>query len=776
MTTAPAHALSRPLITILLFVSVLSCQVQEPSEIVPGSGNAKKEFSGGFIPGIISVQLDEATASRVEQALALGASVATKAPALGGVFDELGVKSMRRVFPYAGKYEGRTRRSGLHRFYYLEFDSEMPVTRAAADLRDIPGIISVSPQLRIEPRVFNDPYFTSQWHYVNERYSGADINIQKVWDEFTVGSPNVIVSVVDEGVNMDHEDLQGNLIPCYDNGTGSYNFNNDTPRVVPTQGHGSHVAGIIAAVSNNGKGVAGVAGGDYANGKPGVKVMSCQIFDLYGNQPDIYQAIKHGADNGALILQCSWGFSPDLDHDGFTTDEEIDLYCSFTIDDLPEYKAAIDYFIEYAGCDDAGNQLPDSPMKGGVAVFAAGNDNFYYDPLVSYEPIIAVGAFGATGKKASYSNYGEWIDVAAPGGDAKQGIYSTLLGNGYGGADWQGTSMACPHVSAVAALLVSYYGGPGFTAEECRKRIIRGSVPNFFTGSRYIGRKLDAYGAFTYDMNTRPQSPSLSWSGSVPATLPHNGKATVPFTVSDPQSLQVKVSVKDDMAGVTVLHSYEEGYSMVIDASKMAPGSHSITLVGVNEDNMKAELQATVQVLENMAPVVVADAAGLEQIFNAPGEETTVDLNTLFSDPEGDALTFSATVVGGKGVAVIETGEDGILKITGAKTGVSSVLVSANDGQLSAGLRIKIAVKDAKDVYLESTRASRYLTLYVQTTQSVRVGLKVVDTSGAVVYDGGESADIFTPVSIDVQKLSPGIYTLLATIDKHTMELRFVKL
>ena len=731
-----------------------------------------------FISGLVSVQFDDETTLKVEEALAGGVSVGTKAPALGGIFAELGVKSMRRVFPYAGKWEERTRRKGLHRFYYLEFDDELPVTKAATDLGSVKGIVSVSPQFRIETRAFNDPYFSSQWHYVNTRYPGADINVQRVWDEFTVGSPNVIVSVVDEGVNMSHEDLQGNLIPCLDDGTGSFNFNNGTPNVVPTQGHGSHVAGIIAAVSNNGKGVAGVAGGDYAAGKSGVKVMSCQIFDLYGNQPDLFQAIKHGADNGAVILQCSWGFSPDMDGDGFTTDEEIELYCSYTIDDLPEYKAAIDYFIEYAGCDNDGNQLPDSPMKGGVAIFAAGNDNFNYDPLVSYEPIIAVGAFGATGKKASYSNYGDWLDVAAPGGDGKQGIYSTLLGNSYGGADWQGTSMACPHVSAVAALLVSYFGGPGFTAEECRKRIIRGAVPDFFTDSRYIGRKLDAYGAFTYDMNTKPQSPVLSWGESVPESLAHNGKARIPIVVNDPYRLKVKLSFKDNINGVSIEYKYDEGgYFMLIDAAEMAPGAYSVTIVGENEDGMKGELTASFRIMDNVAPQITDAAAEVEQVISAPGESINWDLKSMFSDSEGDPLTFSASVVGGIGVLSAEVQEDGTLKVSGLKYGSSSVVITASDGISQTDYKVKVAVKNpAKDLYLESSRVSRYLFLHVQPADEVLVSYKVRNSSGATVISGGERADIFTPVGVDVIALAPGIYTLEVTIDKGSNEMRFVKL
>ena len=419
--------------TALLMIPFLSgCARNEPVSPDPEEVPETVEAKSPYVQGVVTVQFDEETALLVEEALAEEGTVATRAPQLGGVLEGMGVKSLRRVFPYAGAFEERTRREGMHRFYYVEFDEEVPATRAAGDLSALPGVEHVSPQLPVRTRAFNDPYFGSQWHFVNGRYQGVDINVQKVWDEFTTGRSDVIVSVVDEGVYMQHEDLAGNLIPCLEDGTGSYNFNNDTPTVVPTQGHGTHVAGVISAVSNNGLGVAGIAGGDAAAGIPGAKVMSCQIFDLYGNPPDIYQAIKHGADHGAVILQCSWGFSPDMDGDGFTSDEEIALYRSFTIDDLPEYKAAIDYFIKYAGCDNDGNQLPDSPMKGGIAVFAAGNDNFDYDPLVSYEPIIAVGAFGATGNKASYSNWGDWLDIAAPGGDGKQGIYSTLLSNSYG--------------------------------------------------------------------------------------------------------------------------------------------------------------------------------------------------------------------------------------------------------------------------------------------------------------------------------------------------------
>ena len=102
-------------------------------------------------------------------------------------------------------------------------------------------------------------------------------------------------------------------------------------------------------------------------------------------------------------------------------------------------RKAIDYFIDSAGCDEDGNQLPDSPMKGGLVVFSAGNDNLANGAPANYERVIAVAALNSNGSKANYSNYGDFVDLAAPG----TGIYSTLPGGTYG--NMSGTSMSCPY-------------------------------------------------------------------------------------------------------------------------------------------------------------------------------------------------------------------------------------------------------------------------------------------------------------------------------------------
>ena len=714
------------------------------------------------------MQFDDATTRMVEEALAQGQP--TKVSALDGLLEDLGIKSLRRVFPDAGEWEPRTRKAGLHRFYYVEFNDEVPVTKAAGSLAEVPGIVSVTPQLPVRSRAFNDPYFSSQWHFYNTRYKDVDINVQPVWEQFTVGSDKVIVSVVDEGVNMNHEDLAGNVIPGYPDGTGSYNFNNDTPTVVPTQGHGTHVAGVIAATSNNGLGVAGIAGGDAQKGIPGVRILSCQIFDLYGAQPDIYRAIKHGADHGAVILQCSWGFSPDLDHDGFTTDDEIALYRSYTIDDLPEYKAVLDYFIKYAGCDNDGNQLPDSPMKGGVAIFASGNDNFDYDPLVSYEPLIAVGAFGATGNKASYSNYGDWLDIAAPGGDGKQGIYSTLLGNSYGGSDWQGTSMACPHVSGVAALLVSYFGGPGFTAEECRARILRGARANFFDSSRYIGKKLDAYGAFTVDLNKPILPPVLAWEGTLPTELGKDETAVLSFSCEDPAGERVFFSLKPELPGIVL-----EENQITVNAQELKPGNYTLTLTAVNEDHVKATLSANITVLANRAPVVTEDCPSGGFIVPC-GTTQTLDVSTWFKDPDGEPLSYSARVRQ-PDLAQVTVSEEGVLTLEGLQAGLATVDVEASDGLDSKVVSLPLAISlEGKALFLYPAVARNQVYVAYNAATPVKASLALFSATGAQLWQGEAQMSAFRPVLIDLSKYAPGVYTVQVQAGNATDVLSFAKM
>ena len=239
-------------------------------------------------------------------------------------------------------------------------------------------------------------------------------------------------------------------------------------------------------------------------------LISCQVFDTdaEGNSlsSGFEEAIKWGADHGAVISNNSWGY--DFNTDGkYDTESAKETHEFFDHPNTGSYtnalKSAIDYFNKYAGCDNDGEQLPDSPMKGGVVFFAAGNDGKMYGPPANYEGVVAVGAVGPTGTRAYYSNYGSWVDIAAPGGDANyRQILSTLPGNEYG--YMQGTSMACPHVSGVAALVVAACGGPGFTREMLVERICKGYNQNISLKGLQIGTLVDAMGAVSYGAKEIP--------------------------------------------------------------------------------------------------------------------------------------------------------------------------------------------------------------------------------------------------------------------------------
>ena len=534
--------------SIYLFASVLiagltACSVDEHKVTVEPETPQLPESSADVVEGQLLVCFDAGVADVLDKAGLTKSGPAmpmTRSGVLSvdEILDLVDGYQIERVFPVDLRSEAKAREEGLHLWYVVRFDESYPVEKVASDLAKLGEVSRVefnrtlkrasyrparpltAGQLRnvvtkASLSRFDDEYLDYQWNLINDGslnspdltvrkfMAGADIQVEKAW-ELTTGDPSIIVAVLDEGVDVDHEDLQasmwvneGEIWGSHDDNDGNgyigdvhgYNFVAGNGVIscesVYDTGHGSHVAGVIAAVNNNGKGISSVAGGN--NTVPGVKIMSCQIFSgaYAGTVLEEVRAIKYAADNGAVVLQCSWGYisgaaNPYEWTPQYSTDEEWLAYNVLE-------KKALDYFVHNAGS-------PDGVIDGGIVVFAGGNEAAAASSYPgAYGDYVAVAATAGDFTPAVYTNYGPGTTISAPGGDQdyyyeSEYRYESFMGEGnlgYGDIGcilstlpkhispsgygyMEGTSMACPHVSGVVALGLSYAAKlkRHFTTEE----------------------------------------------------------------------------------------------------------------------------------------------------------------------------------------------------------------------------------------------------------------------------------------------------------------------
>ena len=551
------------------------------------------------------------------------------------VLMNVGSVSFERLFPSCGRFETRTKKEGLDRWFIAKYDETIPAKEVAEMLSGCDGVEVIEYSIQTAATVYSKatveeesepaatrayssarnipfPFNESvrsqrmQWHYNNPGnvYSnstvvGADADVYAAW-QLCTGNPDVIVAVVDQGVKYDHEDLAANMwvnkgeIPdngIDDDGNGyiddvhGFNFTDNNGKLTFSveNMHGTHVAGTIAAVNNNGIGVNGIAGGS-GNGD-GVRIMSCETLGASesgnsgGGLGAQVRAIKYAADNGAVICQNSWGYTA-----GALSKND------WTRGNYSALADAIHYFIKYAGLDENGEQ--EGPMAGGIVIFAAGNDAS--DELcypASDEAVISVASTSWLGTPSYFTNYGKWVSLSAPGGDLSLnstygGVYSTSVaedgGSAYEGIN--GTSMACPHVSGACALAVSWYYGAdkkkGLTNEMLKEALLSSVTPvDPYCEAPYFGN-MGAGSLDTYQLLLAVKKVAMipditvSQGGEVSVNLSEYFYKTDVLTYSVAAQGIVEVSLKDS---VLTIKGVSKGKTVI----RITDGNQSVRTINV---------------------------------------------------------------------------------------------------------------------------------------------------------------------------------------------------
>ena len=689
---------------LLLLVCAVLCLGSNVRISAQSTSSTTQSAESNFVEGVVRVKLQREIADRMIAAkLPLSVKgtnkkyVQTGVTPLDRVNQKVKAVSMTRVFPYAGKDEAKHKAAGLDLWYDVHYEaSGMKLAQARNLFRSAEGVsyaqriplykpIGGERFLEISPAAvakaakaastmpFNDPLLNDQWHYNNDGHIagtkvGADANVFKAWETGVTGSKDVVVAIIDGGFQVDHPDLKDNVWintaelngkpGVDDDGDGyvddiyGYNFVINSSDI-NAHSHGTHVAGTVGATNNNGIGVCGVAGG--SDGKGGVKMMVCQVFDSRASSSavaDFGAAIVYAADRGASIAQCSWGAGVADEEDKSVTE-------------------AVDYFTKNGGGD---------KMNGGLCIFASGNNgeegNYYPGCL---DKVVAVGSMAPDGSVAYYSNRGKWVDVTAPGGlednGQQYGVLSTLPNSTYGYNE--GTSMACPHVSGIAALILSKYGNKQFSNETLRT-LLTTSVNDLYTqnpeyeglmGSGYI----DAYKALQGKEGSVPEAVA-----DFTVTASHDN-ALIEWTIPETEEKSIDHHV---------IYYSTEAFSATDDLNKLSSATVD-TKFKYSGDKMSYEVEGLKASTKYYFAIVAYNRWGKASAVSPIKEATTNSGPKVQVDQKNLSMTVDATKASTAEASFnVKNAGEGVLKYqlttatTRATMSTSGRIKNPNPGQV----------------------------------------------------------------------------------------------
>ncbi len=397
MKRSPGYGVLIPFLALFVAAAAMIGGARVASPALAVAGAPRDGGTEEFVPGEIIVELAGPEAIRARRGL--DSSLRVKGAQIGvASFDALGrrfgIQEMRSVLRAVEHYPDRGQRSPLAGFFLVRLGAGQDTLGALQEYRKERAVKSAQLNFIYTPDLApNDPSYPQQYsHQVTDAEAGWNIE---------TGDPSIVIAIIGEGTQLDHPDLAANIVPGYD-----FNSDDNDPSPGPGETHETWVSGSAAAVGNNALGVAGAC-------------WSCKIMPLRisYSTADVAAAIDYARENEARVINMSFG----------------------------------DYVITEYGPDTIVEIAVNSAFASGIVlVGTAGNNSIDTRRYPgAHENVIGVSATTSDDQRAGFSNFGSWVDVAAPGA----GVLTTAVGGGYQSVN--GTSFAAPYVAGLAGLILS---------------------------------------------------------------------------------------------------------------------------------------------------------------------------------------------------------------------------------------------------------------------------------------------------------------------------------